>query len=328
MGNLENDIGFGYCGKVYDVGTGLYDYGFRDYSPNNARFTTIDPIRDGSNWFAYVVNDPVNYIDPFGLNPISDIINAQKKEAKETLIAEDWILINHTDVIAVAYPEGVNTKEFLNDDNSINADKYAAYISQMIIYPGEESKFKVDGGSFPENGNIDNPNNWTYIGVTDGNSVRFSGNKTIGYEISVENTTYGPNTKGNMLSKINKQKGPYAGLNSMSFFNSEMRKWFPKEGKSPEDMRQMVYNDANTLASALNKQLQKSTSSLNMNFTFPSSNVTSSVLNNSNFNSSIYGDSSVMPSSSFAETLDSFINAARNDYLSGGIFNVRIGCTK
>ena len=67
LGNLENDIGFGYCGKVYDNGTGLYDYGFRDYSPNSARFTTVDPIRDGSNWFSYVVNDPVNYVDPFGL---------------------------------------------------------------------------------------------------------------------------------------------------------------------------------------------------------------------------------------------------------------------
>ena len=52
LGNLENDIGFGYCGKVYDIGTGLYDYGFRDYSPVSARFTTIDPIRDGSNWFS------------------------------------------------------------------------------------------------------------------------------------------------------------------------------------------------------------------------------------------------------------------------------------
>ncbi|MBO7485926.1 MAG: RHS repeat-associated core domain-containing protein [Spirochaetaceae bacterium] len=67
LGNLENDIGFGYCGKVYDIGTGLYDYGFRDYSPASARFTTIDPIRDGSNWFSYVVNDPVNYVDPLGL---------------------------------------------------------------------------------------------------------------------------------------------------------------------------------------------------------------------------------------------------------------------
>ncbi|MBP5603033.1 MAG: RHS repeat-associated core domain-containing protein [Treponema sp.] len=67
LGNLENDIGFGYCGKVYDVGTGLYDYGFRDYNPVSARFTTIDPIRDGANWFSYVVNDPVNYVDPLGL---------------------------------------------------------------------------------------------------------------------------------------------------------------------------------------------------------------------------------------------------------------------
>ena len=31
------------------------------------RFTTVDPIRDGSNWFAYVNNDPVNYVDLWGL---------------------------------------------------------------------------------------------------------------------------------------------------------------------------------------------------------------------------------------------------------------------
>ncbi|MBO4728123.1 MAG: RHS repeat-associated core domain-containing protein, partial [Spirochaetaceae bacterium] len=80
LGNLENDIGFGYCGKVYDVGTGLYDYGFRDYSPVSARFTTIDPIRDGSNWFSYVVNDPVNYVDPLGLNPVSDLIDGVKEK--------------------------------------------------------------------------------------------------------------------------------------------------------------------------------------------------------------------------------------------------------
>ena len=31
------------------------------------RFTTVDPIRDGANWFAYVNNDPVNYVDLWGL---------------------------------------------------------------------------------------------------------------------------------------------------------------------------------------------------------------------------------------------------------------------
>ena len=32
--------------------TGLYNYGYRDYSPQTVRFTTVDPIRDGANWFA------------------------------------------------------------------------------------------------------------------------------------------------------------------------------------------------------------------------------------------------------------------------------------
>jgi RHS repeat-associated protein len=61
-------MNLGYTGKPYDTATGLYNYGFRDYSPQAARFTTLDPVRDGNNWFAYVNNDPVNWIDPWGLN--------------------------------------------------------------------------------------------------------------------------------------------------------------------------------------------------------------------------------------------------------------------
>jgi RHS repeat-associated protein len=60
-------MSLGYTGKPYDDITGLYNYGCRDYQPQVARFTTIDPIRDGSNWFAYVNNDPINWIDPTGL---------------------------------------------------------------------------------------------------------------------------------------------------------------------------------------------------------------------------------------------------------------------
>ena len=45
-----------YARKI-NADTELYDYGFRDYSPEIARFTTVDPIRDGQNWYSYVVND-------------------------------------------------------------------------------------------------------------------------------------------------------------------------------------------------------------------------------------------------------------------------------
>ena len=63
----DDSLDFGYLGKPYNADTELYDYGFRDYSPEIARFSTVDPIRDGQNWYSYVVNDPVNYVDLWGL---------------------------------------------------------------------------------------------------------------------------------------------------------------------------------------------------------------------------------------------------------------------
>jgi RHS repeat-associated protein len=66
-GDLDSGMNLGYTGKPYDSATGMYNYGYRDYQPEVARFTTVDPIRDGANWFAYVNNDPVNYVDLWGL---------------------------------------------------------------------------------------------------------------------------------------------------------------------------------------------------------------------------------------------------------------------
>jgi RHS repeat-associated protein len=75
-GDFSNGVNLGYTGKPYDTVTGLYNYGYRDYQPEVARFTTVDPVRDGANWFAYVNNDPVNYTDPLGLTASDKINNA------------------------------------------------------------------------------------------------------------------------------------------------------------------------------------------------------------------------------------------------------------
>ena len=66
---------YAYAGKQYNAKLGFYDYGFRNYAPAFARFTTIDPIRDGTNWYAYCSGDPVNFVDLWGLETVATKFN-------------------------------------------------------------------------------------------------------------------------------------------------------------------------------------------------------------------------------------------------------------
>ena len=57
-------------GQYYDQETGLYYNYFRYYDPSTGRYITADPIGlvAGPNLYAYVSNNPLVYIDPYGLN--------------------------------------------------------------------------------------------------------------------------------------------------------------------------------------------------------------------------------------------------------------------
>jgi len=64
---------FGFAGGIYDLHTQLVRFGARDYDAEVGRWISKDPIRfegGDSNLYAYVGNDPVNFIDPSGLCPI------------------------------------------------------------------------------------------------------------------------------------------------------------------------------------------------------------------------------------------------------------------
>jgi RHS repeat-associated protein len=63
-----SDNPFQYTDREND-GTGLYYYRARYYSPELQRFISEDPIglAGGVNQFTYVGNNPVNFVDPFGL---------------------------------------------------------------------------------------------------------------------------------------------------------------------------------------------------------------------------------------------------------------------
>jgi len=66
--NGSDENPFQYTGRENDE-TGLYYYRARYYSPTLRRFISEDPIglAAGLNFYSYVQNDPVNFVDPFGL---------------------------------------------------------------------------------------------------------------------------------------------------------------------------------------------------------------------------------------------------------------------
>jgi RHS repeat-associated protein len=61
---------FGFAGGLSDPDTGLVRFGYRDYDPDTGRWTAKDPIFfDGGSidFYGYVLDNPINTVDPNGL---------------------------------------------------------------------------------------------------------------------------------------------------------------------------------------------------------------------------------------------------------------------
>ena len=66
--STEKSTPFRYAGEYYDEETDLIYLRNRYYSPIVGQFITEDPAKDGTNWYVYCAGDPVNLVDPSGLD--------------------------------------------------------------------------------------------------------------------------------------------------------------------------------------------------------------------------------------------------------------------
>ena len=116
FGNMQRHGGevkqpYGYTGREWDKELGLYYYRARYYDPVVGRFIGKDPIglRGGINLFAYVGNQPVDWIDPFGL----ELTAAQQALIRAAI--QDWSQSQ------VPYVYGGSSKEGADCSGSVSA---------------------------------------------------------------------------------------------------------------------------------------------------------------------------------------------------------------
>lgn len=88
---------FQYTGRELDSETGLYFYRARYYDPTTGRFLREDPLGLNSgqvNFYSYAGNQPVDYLDPYGLKCITKIMLVTAYSA--TGPVKDWRYVKTT----------------------------------------------------------------------------------------------------------------------------------------------------------------------------------------------------------------------------------------
>ncbi|NDV97497.1 RHS repeat-associated core domain-containing protein [Dysgonomonas sp. 521] len=158
-----------YNGKEFDMmhGLNLYDYGARQYESGIGRFTSVDPHAENYySWspYAYVMNNPLKYIDPTGMWTVVSSGHTTTTDPKEIEMALNTLKarsnskgegtddnLEEKEIINGLGPNSGTTKK---DYELIETRKKLGYDNDMIHIYAHASEM-----------------GFTYIGK-DGNSIR------------------------------------------------------------------------------------------------------------------------------------------------------------
>jgi RHS repeat-associated protein len=149
-GSYENDYKF--TGKELDDQTGLYYFGARYYKAGIGRWTNIDPIYltmgaldedknsdllsnpQKQNSYSYVINNPIIYIDPLGLETVIYVEKGNSKDGGSATVGHAFIEISRDDKRTV-YSWGPNFGQRFDQATS----------GEDLVIASAEDYFKSEG---------------------------------------------------------------------------------------------------------------------------------------------------------------------------------------
>ncbi len=117
----SHDLGSRYKFGGKEVVSGVYDFGARYYYPAIGRFMGVDPLAEdyaGVSPYAYVLNNPLQFIDPTGMSVETTIVG---KNDNGTYNVKGWIDDGKTDVVTtdgVKIGNSLTTHSFVDDQGN------------------------------------------------------------------------------------------------------------------------------------------------------------------------------------------------------------------
>ena len=148
--NTEHTMPYLFNGKELDSETGLYYYGARYYDPKTSIFLNVDPLAEKTMTpYAYTNNNPINLIDPTGMKPEDDYIDATTGK----LLGSDGAKTNNIRVI------------YRSDWNDIK-EQYKGTTSEQATSELQSRSSIVTINSTQINSDINNANNETIADQT------------------------------------------------------------------------------------------------------------------------------------------------------------------
>ena len=160
FGNVSVDTNpgfqpFGFAAGLYDQHTGLTRFGARDYDAQVGRWTVKDQIRfagGDSNLYGYVLNDPVNFVDPNGLSIVQIDI---RRTTLTTTSTVGTLTVNY---LPVGYTLELPWHENKKDGSSIPTGLYFGKVEdhpqkgrviRLSRVPGDRTGILIHKGNIP-----------------------------------------------------------------------------------------------------------------------------------------------------------------------------------